>query len=62
MSTLVTKLRDLKKGDLFKITFNGPIYVRGYFERSPKKFEVYRYDNICRERFLIGIQSVIIDF
>ena len=56
------ELRKVKQGDFFKLSENGKVYVRGYFERSTKKYEVFLYDDINHESFIKGSRIVIVDF
>lgn len=56
------ELRKVKQGEFFKLSENGKVYVRGYFERSAKKYEVYMYDDINHESFIKGSRIVIVDF
>ena len=55
------ELRKVKQGDFFKLSENGKVYVRGYFERSIKKYEVYLYDDINHESFIKGSRIVLVD-
>lgn len=56
------ELRKVKQGDFFKLSENGKVYVRGYFERSCKRYEAYLYDDINHESFFKGSRIVIVDF
>ena len=56
------ELRKVKQGEFFKLSENGKVYVRGYFERRIKKYEVYLYDDINHESFIKGSRIVIVDF
>lgn len=56
------ELRKVKQGEFFKLSENGKVYVRGYYERSCKKYEVYLYDDINHESFIKGSRIVIVDF
>lgn len=56
------ELRKVKKGDFFRLSENGKVYFRGYYERSCKKFEAYWYDDINHESFFKGSRIVIVDF
>lgn len=58
------KISDLKLGDLFHfvtkstVFINGepssPLYIRGDFERSSKKYSCIDYNDSCHERFVKG--------
>lgn len=56
------ELRKVKQGEFFRLSENGKVYVRGYFERSTKKYEVYLYGDVNREKFIKGSRIVIVDF
>ena len=55
------ELRKVKQGDFFKLSENGKVYVRGYFERSCKKYEAYLYDDVNHESFIKGSRIVLVD-
>ena len=52
------EVKSIKKGDLFRLIPNGPIWVRGEYERSLKKFSCYKYDDVNKETFLKGDRMV----
>ena len=53
---------ELKKGDFFKLSENGCVYVRDSYDRSSKKYECFKYDDINSFRYLKGSKEVITDF
>lgn len=55
------ELRKVKQGDIFKLSKNGRVYVRGYFERSCKKYVAYWYDDLDHESFIKGSRIVLVD-
>lgn len=55
------QLKDVRKGDLFRFTPTGNLFVRGYYERSIKKYEYYAYDDINHEGFAKGTRKVLVD-
>lgn len=57
-----TNIKSVKKGEFFRLTENGPVWVRGYYERSEKKFEAYRFDDINHESFFKGERKCFVDF
>lgn len=71
-SLLVTKrgenvlryLKDLKKGDFFRLTASdtAPVWMRSDYERSSKKFSCYKYDNYNHENFFSGNKRVFTEF
>lgn len=56
------ELRKVKQGEFFKLSENGRVYIRGYYERSCKKYEAIWYDDLNHESFIKGSRIVIIDF
>lgn len=57
-----TTIKEVKKGEYFRLAPNGPVWVRGYYERSSRKYEAYKYDNINSESFFKGDKKCYIDF
>lgn len=55
------QLKDVRKGDFFRFTPAGNLFVRGYYERSIKKYEYYAYDDINHEGFAKGTRKVLVD-
>ena len=51
-------LRSLKQGDLFQLVPAGPIFVRGSYDRSIRKYNVYFHKDVNRDFFLDGSQLV----
>lgn len=58
------KLKNIKQGELFKLknTESAPVWVRGEYDYSSKKYSTYRYDDVCHERFMKGDTEVFVDF
>ena len=56
------KIKELKKGDFFKISENGCVYVRGDYVRDVKKYECYKFNDINSFRQFKGDQEIITDF
>ena len=58
-----TELRKVKEGDSFRLKDNedAPLWVRGYYERSERKFEVYKYDNVNHESFMRRNRAVYVE-
>lgn len=68
-----TLLKNIKKHDWFtltdKVKYNEEgevlskyVYVRGDYEKSSKKYEVFKFDDVCDYRFLKGDRNVFVDF
>lgn len=56
------ELRKVKQGEFFKLSENGKVYVRGYYERSCKRYEAYLFDDVNHESFIKCSRIVIVDF
>lgn len=54
------ELKKVKEGEYFRLTNSesAPVWVRGYYERSERKYECYKYDNVNVEGFLSGSRLV----
>ena len=57
------ELRKVKQEEIFRLTNSetAPLWVRGYYERSERKYECYKYDNYNHETFLKGSRQVFVD-
>lgn len=61
------KLKDLKKGEYFTlkpIAFpsENQVYVRDEYDRSEKKYWVYKWANVNAGRFMKGEKEVFTEF
>lgn len=63
------KLKELKKGDLFALKAHGEhhvsdsqVYIKGEFDRSIKKYDCGRADDISYSRYFDGNKTVYTDF
>ena len=59
-----TELRNVKKGDFFRLANSetAPVCVRGDYNRSSKKFEAYKYNNVNYWNEFRGSRIVFVDF
>lgn len=55
-------IRELKRGDFFKLKPIGIVYVRGSYCREIKRYSYYDFDDVCNEHFAKSDKSVITDF
>ena len=57
-------IRELKKGEFFRLTASetAPVWVKGYYVSSEKKYESYKYEDTNREIFLKGNRRVFVEF
>ncbi len=58
----MTTLKELKKGDYFKLKSNGRVYVRYEYDRSTKKYDYCDFDDYGRWHQAKGNKEVITDF
>lgn len=62
----VTKksIRKLKKGEFFRLEYSdtAPVWIRGEYVPSEKKFSTYKYDDVNHERLCKGETEVFVDF
>lgn len=63
------KLKDLKKGDLFTLKSHGEhhvndnqVYIKGQYDRTEKKYDCGRCDDISYSRYFDGNKTVYTDF
>ena len=54
----IRPLRKVPQGTYFRLKLNGKIYIRGYYERSSKKYCCISYDNANKWRFFKGDKLV----
>lgn len=52
------QLRTVKKGDFFRLPGGKAVYVRGDYDRSEKRYECYRFDDINAFRMFKGEKLV----
>lgn len=66
-------LKDVRKGEYFTLTdkvkcnedgevLSKYVYVRSDYDREEKKYEVYKFDDICDYRYMKGTRIVWVDF
>lgn len=60
-------LKNVKLGDYFTLRpFEQPkesqVYVRSDYDRETKKYEIYKFANICDFRMMRGDRIVYVDF
>ena len=56
------ELKKVKKGEFFRTTENGPVWVRGYYYAPEKVFECYKFEDVNHEHFFNGSKSVFVGF
>lgn len=58
------KLKELKKGDFFKLkdSETAPVWVKGEYVRSEKRYSTHKFDDTNHERFVSGKVDVITGF
>lgn len=60
-------VKDLKKGDYFvrkqiEYPTEHQVWVRGDYDRTEKKYECFRFDDVNDTRFIAGTKEVYTDF
>lgn len=57
-------IRELKKGEFFRLTDRGnaPVWVRGEYIREVKKYSTYKYDDVNHENLRSGDKIVFVGF
>lgn len=60
-------LKNVKNGDFFTLrpleeAKESLVYVRSDYDRETKKYEIYRFTNICDCRLMRGDRIVYVDF
>lgn len=66
-------LKQVKRGEFFTLTNNVQhnedgevlskyVYVRDAYDRESKKYEVYKFDDVCNYRFMKGTRIVYVGF
>ena len=61
------KLKDLKSGDMFtKRNIAEPkehqVWIKQAYDRSTKKYEIMRFDDICDVQLMDGNKEIFVDF
>jgi len=61
------KIKDLKKGEYFTLKQidepkESQVYVRGEYDKSERKYECYKWDDVNNTRFYKGEKEVYTDF
>jgi hypothetical protein len=54
------KLSQVKRGEFFQLVKGGAFYVRGEYDRSEKKYEFTKFDDVSVSRMKKGDVRVIV--
>nr|DAK61221.1 MAG TPA: hypothetical protein [Caudoviricetes sp.] len=59
-----TKIKNLKIGDYFRLkdSETSPVWVKGEYDRSLKKYSTYKFDDVNHERFVSSNLEVFTEF
>lgn len=59
-----TEMRRVNRGEFFRLanSESAPVWVRDDYNRSSKKFEAYKYDNVNYWSEFKGSRLVYVDF
>lgn len=55
-------LAQLPKGEYIRLTENGPVWIRGDYDRSSRKYELTRFDDVNRVAYRKGTTTVFAGF
>ena len=58
----VMQIKDIKKGEMFRLVGKTAVWIRGDFERTEKKYSATSWDDMNKERFLKGSTLVEVGF
>lgn len=63
----MAKIKDLKKGEYFTLKQidepkDSQVYVRGEYDKSERKYECYKWDDVNSTRFYKGDKEVYTNF
>lgn len=61
---MISELKELKKGDFFKLkdSDTATVYVKGEYDRSTKTYSCFKFEDVNDERFFKGSKKVFVDF
>ena len=69
MNNAATTVKDIKLGEYFCLKSQGEkevaeskVWVRGEYDKSSKRYEIYRFDDINNTRFVKGNTPAFLDF
>lgn len=64
MTMIIKKIKDLKKGEYFRLkdSDSAPVWIRGEYVREEKKYSAYKFDDINHERLFAPGKEVVIGF
>lgn len=56
------KLSEVKKGDFVRFKIDGPVWMKGHYDRTSKTFALHKFDDVNHETFKKGKTIVFIGF
>ena len=61
---IMRTIKELKEGDFFRLSSSGtaPVWVRGEYNRSTKKYECYKFDDVNHWSEFTSTRKVTTDF
>lgn len=61
---MVTTIKDIKKGDFFRLkdSESATVWVRDEYDKSSKKYWVYKFDDVNHGKEVKGTQKVFTEF
>lgn len=52
----------VKQGEYVRFTENGPVWIRGGYDRESKTYSFTSFDDMNKERFAKGTKKVFVGF
>ena len=62
MDGYITILKEVKKGDFFRLSESGQVYIKGDYIRSDKKYECYKFYDCNSFSYIKGTRKVYSGF
>ena len=55
-------VKQCRVGEYVRFTENGPVWIRGEYDRSEKRYWLYRFDDVNSGKFVAGARQVFVGF
>lgn len=61
---IMKRIKELKIGELFRLkdSETAPVWVRGKYVQSERKYSTHKYEDVNHERLIPGKVDVFVDF
>lgn len=57
-----TSIKSALKGEYIRLKENGPVYIRGDYNREAKRYSLIKFDDINSERLIKGTALCLVGF